>query len=101
MNRRLILFCRQWMALVALTLALGGGQLQAASQAEYRAWVAARTIFDEAKGPTWRTVADARFADFMKKYPASEYYAEAVVFRARILFDEGEYDRVIELLSAQ
>jgi TolA-binding protein len=97
-------FWRRWLALAALALALGiagVAQSRAASPAENRAWAAARTAFDEAKSQFGRTLADNRFSDFMKKYPASEYYDMAVVYRVRLMFDEGDYDGVITSLKSQ
>jgi tetratricopeptide (TPR) repeat protein len=84
-----------------LAFMLTGGRLLAVSPAETRAWETAVKRFQDAKGPTMLGMVETNFAAFVKKYPASEHYAEAVVFEARALFQQENYDGVIALLGAQ
>ena len=91
----------RWLASATLIFVLATGQLRAAGTAENNAWNAACKYFQDAKGPTIWALTESKFADFAKKYPASEHYPEAIVFEARALFEQEKYDAVIELLSAQ
>src|ERR1700722_9846238 len=77
-----------WFALVALAFMLAGASLQAGTAAETNAWNKAIKPFQDAKGPTMLGIVETNFEEFRKKYPASEHYAEAVVFEARALFQQ-------------
>lgn len=88
------------MAAVLIFL-LAGGYLQAGSSAETNAWRSAIKLFQDAKGPTVLGMSENEFANFIKKYPTSEHFSEAVVFEARALFDQEKFDDVIALLAGQ
>ena len=79
------------MAAVLIFL-LAGGYLQAGSSAETNAWRSAIKLFQDAKGPTVLGMSENEFANFIKKYPTSEHFSEAVVFEARALFDQEKFD---------
>ena len=97
--------------LVCLVLLLAGARVKAAtSQAEINAWTAADKSFGE---QMWLR-AEGEYARFIKKYPDSEYYAEAVLGEAQARFHLAEqkafnqpegrqwsYKDVISLLAAQ
>ncbi len=79
-----------------------GARVQAQSQAETRAFEAAQMAFND---HAWDR-AESGFGEFIKKYPASERYAEAVLFEGRARLElakknQTNYTAVVDLLSAQ
>lgn len=83
------------------TLLAGRPLHAAASASEKRDWEFACKLFEQARiSMTW-FLAERSFEQFKDKYPASEYYADAVVFEAQARFNQDNYDGVISLLSAE
>jgi TolA-binding protein len=89
---------------------LAGGRLEAAGQAELNAWKAAGKFLRE----TMWAQAEVDFSEFIKKYPNSEYYADAVLCEAQARFHlagekamnqaedrQWSYKDVISLLASQ
>jgi TolA-binding protein len=102
MNRRLILFGLTWSGAVLFILMAAGTRLEAAGRGETKAFESARMAFDD---HAWDR-AEQGFADFIKKYPASEFYAASVLYEARARLEQAQANRrgykdVIDLLSAQ
>jgi TolA-binding protein len=87
--------------LVILFIALASLPAVAASSTEKRAWEADLKHFEDAKSPLLWAMVETNFSQFIKKFPDSEHYADAVVFESRALYEQGKYDAVISLLSSQ
>ncbi|MDB6018818.1 MAG: Tetratricopeptide domain protein [Pedosphaera sp.] len=102
MKRYLNHFRRLWCAPILIFLAFGCLPLQAASTSEIKAFRAAKDSFS---GGWWQR-AEGEFVDFARKYPGSEFYAEAILLEAQARFkrEEGStknFAAVSELLSAE
>jgi TolA-binding protein len=100
MKRLWNLSSSNWRAVLTLVLLLlPGGRASAASVAETRAFDAAVKDF-QLGGLSWER-AEVEFAEFVKKYPASEHYADAVLLQAQARFKQKQYDGVVELLQTE
>ena len=88
-------FLRRWL-LIFSALALGGGQLFAASR-EDRAYSAAVAAFQD---EVWDR-ADTEFGQFLDRFPKSGHRADVVLFQAQARFKQGKFADVIALLNAQ
>ncbi len=88
-------------AFLASILFFFAGSLRAESSGEKRTWEADLKNFEDAKSPLLWAMAETNFSQFIKKYPDSDHYADAVVFQARALFQPGKFDGAIGLLSSQ
>jgi TolA-binding protein len=114
MQRRLNSWRSGWfrpaLGLVWCGLLLAGARLEAASLAEDNSWRAA----DKSLGEHMWLRAEGEYAAFLKKYPQSEYYADAVLGEAQARFQlaqkkainqadgrQWSYKDVISLLAAQ
>ncbi len=98
-----------WFGLVLCALMLACAPAEAASTAETHAWQAAGKSFQE----TMWARAETNFAQFIKNYPDSEYYAQAVLYQAKARFQlararaldpesrQWTYADVIKLLDEQ
>lgn len=88
-------FVRRWI-LIWCALALGGGQIFAASGREQRAFAAAQAAF---QAEMWSR-ADTQFAEFVQKYPESENVPNAVLLQAQAEIKLGSFTNAIALLAA-
>jgi TolA-binding protein len=92
-----------WFRLLRLGLALlallpAGARVSAAVLTpEEIAWSNARSSFELFNWPQ----ADARFAEFLKKYPASRHYTDGVITQAQARIYLGHYNEAIQLLTDQ
>ncbi|MDB6124017.1 MAG: Tetratricopeptide domain protein [Pedosphaera sp.] len=100
MNRYFNSWLSRWWLMLALGLMLlSGNSLQAASEAEKRAFDAAYKIFKD--GGLGYERAEKDFAQFIKDYPSSERHADAIFWEAQARFQQKKYAGAIELLSAE
>ncbi len=97
---RAVMGFRAFMAAVLFALLLQTAAA-APSRAETRAWEAAVARFQEAGGPLLWGSAEAKFVEFLTRFPNSDHYGEAVLYRARALYLQGKNDDAISLLSAE
>ena len=102
MKRHLNSFRLRWITLAVVFLSMAGARVQAQSQSETRAFEAAQMAFSD---HAWDR-AESGFGEFLKKYPASGHYADAVLFEARARLElakknQTNYTAVVDLLSAQ
>src|SRR5271154_2620139 len=89
-----MVFLRQWL-LILFVLALGGGQLFAASAQENRDYAAAAGAFQNGMYDR----AETAFAQFVKKYPNSGHFVEAVLLQAQAELKQGKFTDAIALLT--
>jgi TolA-binding protein len=78
--------------LVLFALVFGAGRLAASEQRDF---AAAQAAFEDSM---WSR-AEAEYADFIKKYPASAQLSEARLMQAQAAFEQGKYIQSIALLE--
>ncbi len=82
---------------VWLVLMLAGGRLQGANSSDDKAFNVVNSAFSQYQA--WDR-AEAEAANFIKNYPASKHYGDAVLIEAQALFKQQKYPAMIDLLSA-
>src|SRR5258708_38155945 len=102
MTRGLTSLRRAWPGAALFILMAAGARLEAAGKSETRAFESARMAFED---HAWDR-AEKGFADFIKNYPTSEFYATSVLYQARARLEQAQANRrsykdVTDLLSAQ
>jgi TolA-binding protein len=97
MKRRFKSLVGCWGLLVLIQLLFSAADCGAAPAAETHAYQVAADFFN---AHNWEK-AEEKLADFTKKFPASEYYADAVLLQAKSRYALGRDASVVELLSTE
>jgi TolA-binding protein len=96
-------FTRCLAGLVLLVCLLGSARAKAAALTDTNAFTAALNYFTSHDWPR----AETNFANFLKRFPQSPRYGEAVLYEAQAIFYQAKtsqlrsYDEVIRLLAAE
>jgi len=96
MRRHSVAIRTAWFFVAVACLLSSGAPCGATSAAERRAFAAAVKSFNGG----WWEIAEKEFGEFTRKYPESEYRAEAVLRRAQACYRQRNFSRAVELLSA-
>src|SRR5579859_5047308 len=105
MKRVLNLILTRGLVLVLAVLSCESWSLQAASQAENRAFETAIQALKDG-GRVGLALAEHKFGEIATNYPASERYPEAILYQAQARFEQAKahqrpFTDVIDLLTAQ